>query len=75
MESSSSSVVDNASPETSSSYVLTPGTAWAVSLTQRGAIREEISKICFFSNGDERYEHLLYRFESESSLDCSYINN
>ncbi|XP_022133721.1 uncharacterized protein LOC111006234 [Momordica charantia] len=61
VESSSSSVVDNASPETSSSYVLTPGTAWAVSLTQRGAIREEISKICFCSNGDERYEHLLYR--------------
>lgn len=74
VESSSSSAVDIASTETSSSYVLTHGMAWAVSLTQRGGIREEISKICFLSSGDGNYEHLLYRFASKFSLDCSYIH-
>lgn len=61
VESSSSLAADIASPETSSSYVLTRGTAWAVSLSQRGCIREEISKICFVTSGDGNYEHLLYR--------------
>lgn len=73
MESSSSLAADIASPETSSSYVLTRGTAWAVSLSQRGCIREEISKICFVTSGDGNYEHLLYRYEFESSLDCCLL--
>lgn len=73
MESSSSSAVDIASAETSNSYVLTRGTAWAVSLTQRGGIREEISKICFLSSGDGNHEHLLYRFASQSSMDCRLL--
>lgn len=75
MESSSSSVVDSASSETSSSSVLTRGSAWAVSLTQRGGVREELSKICFLSSGGENCEQLLYRLASKSSLDCSYINS
>ncbi|KAL0553390.1 hypothetical protein IC582_007284 [Cucumis melo] len=61
VESSSSPTVDIASPETSYSFVLTRGTAWAVSLTQRGGIREEMSRICFSISGDGNHQHLLYR--------------
>ncbi|XP_038898639.1 uncharacterized protein LOC120086186 [Benincasa hispida] len=61
VKSSSSSAVDIDSPETSNSFVLSRGTAWAVSLTQRGGIREEITKICFLISGDGNYENLLYR--------------
>lgn len=74
VESSSSPTVDIASPETSYSFVLTRGTAWAVSLTQRGGIREEMSRICFSISGDGNHQHLLYRFLSEFSTDCPYIN-
>ncbi|KAI6688324.1 hypothetical protein NL676_025152 [Syzygium grande] len=38
-----------------------PGKAWAISLTVRNALREEILKHCFCSNRDKIEESLLYR--------------
>ncbi|KAK6115762.1 hypothetical protein DH2020_008031 [Rehmannia glutinosa] len=43
------------------SDLLTPGRAWAISLTLRGSIHEEISKVCFPSDSDETNENLIYR--------------
>ncbi|XP_048130802.1 uncharacterized protein LOC115738609 isoform X2 [Rhodamnia argentea] len=61
LEPSNSSSGDITSVEASGAYLLTPGRAWAISLTVRNALREEILRHCFFSNCDEIEESLLYR--------------
>ncbi|XP_041024746.1 uncharacterized protein LOC121265253 [Juglans microcarpa x Juglans regia] len=59
--SSSSSVGDLSSTKTCSSFLLTRGRAWAISLTLRSTISEEISQVCFPSTGDGTHENLLYQ--------------
>ncbi|CAI0435318.1 unnamed protein product [Linum tenue] len=44
-----------------SSYLLTCGRAWAISLSLRSAISVEILKPYFPSDGDQSDEHVLYR--------------
>ncbi|KAI3432024.1 TLDc domain-containing protein [Psidium guajava] len=61
LEPSNSSSGDITSVEASCAHLLTPGRAWAISLTVRNALREEILRHCFFSNRDEIEESLLYR--------------
>lgn len=61
LEPSNSSSGDITSVETSGAHLLTPGRAWAISLTARNALREEILTLCFFSNCDKIEENLLYR--------------
>ncbi|PIN05187.1 putative protein with TLDc domain [Handroanthus impetiginosus] len=60
-EPSCSSVRGSSPSVLSDTYLLTSGRAWAISLTLRGAIYEEISKACFPSDADETEENLLYR--------------
>ncbi|XP_024020557.1 uncharacterized protein LOC21388606 [Morus notabilis] len=52
---------DISSAHACSSYLLTRGNAWAVSLTMRSTISEELSRVCFSSNTDGADENLLYR--------------
>ncbi|KAB1203686.1 hypothetical protein CJ030_MR8G025495 [Morella rubra] len=68
--SSSSSVGDSSSTKTCKSTLLTCGRAWAISLTLRGAISEEISQVCFPRNGDGTEGNLLY----QSSLHGRALN-
>ncbi|KAM6574261.1 hypothetical protein CsatA_022588 [Cannabis sativa] len=46
------------------SHLLARGIAWAISLTMRNTISEELSRICFLSNmeAEGADENLLYRF-------------
>ncbi|GFQ07189.1 hypothetical protein PHJA_002863000 [Phtheirospermum japonicum] len=60
-ESSSSSANESSSLAICETNLLTPGRAWAISLTLRGPINEEISKACFPTDFDEINENLLYR--------------
>jgi len=43
-------------------HLLTCGGAWALSLSQRSRISEEILRICFPCNDNVIEESLLYRF-------------
>ncbi|XP_008221301.1 PREDICTED: uncharacterized protein LOC103321278 [Prunus mume] len=61
LECSTSSVVENSSTMAYSSHLLSSGMAWAISLTLRGTISEEISKVCFPSETDGIDKNLLYR--------------
>ncbi|KAK9270994.1 hypothetical protein L1049_026582 [Liquidambar formosana] len=61
LEPSSSSVDDIPSTERCDTYLLTRGRAWAISLTMRSKISEEILRVCFPSNGDGVDDALLYR--------------
>ncbi|PON93859.1 TLDc domain containing protein [Trema orientale] len=60
-ESSNSSAGDISSTNVYGSYLLSRGIAWAISLTMRSTISEELSRACFFSNTDRTDENLLYR--------------
>ncbi|KAK4387470.1 hypothetical protein Sango_2353600 [Sesamum angolense] len=60
-EPSCSSSHESSSSAISETTLLTRGTAWAISLTLRGPIYEEMSKACFASEVDEINENLLYR--------------
>ncbi|KAL2241974.1 uncharacterized protein LOC105159329 isoform X2 [Sesamum indicum] len=60
-EPSCSSSHESSSSAISETTLLTRGTAWAISLTLRGPIYEEISKACFASEVGEINENLLYR--------------
>lgn len=62
MESSSSSVGEISTARADSSNLLTCGIAWAVSLTLRSILSEEMLKRCFPSKAGETDENLLYRF-------------
>ncbi|KAG5035925.1 hypothetical protein JHK87_010835 [Glycine soja] len=57
--SNSSSVGDISSPA-AYDYILTQGRAWAISITQKSTINEEISR-AFISNGGGMDNNLLYR--------------
>ncbi|KAL6295602.1 hypothetical protein ACE6H2_003744 [Prunus campanulata] len=61
LECSTSSVVENSSTMAYSSHLLSCGMAWVISLTLRGTISEEISKVCFPSETDGIDKNLLYR--------------
>ncbi|BFG17688.1 hypothetical protein CerSpe_039620 [Prunus speciosa] len=61
LECSTSSVVENSSTMAYSSHLVSCGMAWVISLTLRGTISEEISKVCFPSETDGIDENLLYR--------------
>lgn len=45
------------------SNLLTPGISWAISLTTRGTVREELLRVCFLSKNSDGTddENLLYR--------------
>jgi hypothetical protein len=60
--SSSSSVGDISSTKACHSNLLTRGRAWAISLTLRSALSEEISRVCFASDDDASDANLLYQF-------------
>ncbi|KAL5557913.1 hypothetical protein UlMin_034124 [Ulmus minor] len=60
-ESSSSAGGDISSTKVISSNLLNRGIAWAISLSIRSTISEELSILCFFSNADGADENLLYR--------------
>ncbi|KAK4434599.1 hypothetical protein Salat_0622700 [Sesamum alatum] len=60
-EPSCSSSHESSSSAISETTLLTRGMAWAISLTLRGPMYEEISKACFASEVDEINENLLYR--------------
>lgn len=59
--SDSSSVVEISS--TTVCDILTPGRAWAISITQRNTVNEEISR-AFISSGAGLNDNLIYRFVS-----------
>ncbi|VFR03603.1 unnamed protein product [Cuscuta campestris] len=54
-------VIDIFPKENPVSNLLTSGRAWAISLTLRDTMRDEISKACFSSSADEINEIILYR--------------
>ncbi|KAM1017391.1 hypothetical protein ACFX13_047712 [Malus domestica] len=61
-ECSTSSVADNSSTMANSSNLLSQGMAWAISLTLRGSISDEMSKLCFpHSDVHGIDKNLLYR--------------
>jgi hypothetical protein len=60
--SSSSSVGDISSTKACHSNLLTRGRAWAISLTLRSTLSEEISRVCFASDDDASDANLLYQF-------------
>ncbi|XP_073126246.1 uncharacterized protein [Henckelia pumila] len=61
-ESSCSSAEDNPSSTSSETSLLTSGRAWAISLTVRSPVYEEISKACFPSDDtDVKNENPIYR--------------
>ncbi|KAI9398942.1 hypothetical protein POPTR_002G025032v4 [Populus trichocarpa] len=61
LESSNSSSREISPEKACSSYLLTCGRAWGISLTIRGTISEEILKPYFPSDSDTKDENLLYR--------------
>ncbi|XP_042009789.1 uncharacterized protein LOC121758458 isoform X2 [Salvia splendens] len=69
-EASCSSAHESSSSEISKIRLLTPGRAWAISLTLRGAIHEEMSKSCFPSDDYQTNKNLLY----QSSVDGKGLN-
>jgi hypothetical protein len=62
LASSSSSVRNMPSTKLCNSKLLTCGRAWAISLTLRSTMNEEILRLCFPSDGDGTDENLLYQF-------------
>uniref|UniRef100_A0A5B7CE16 TLDc domain-containing protein n=1 Tax=Davidia involucrata TaxID=16924 RepID=A0A5B7CE16_DAVIN len=60
LEPSCSPVSDFTSTMTCNTHLLTCGRAWAISLTLRSTMTDEILKACFPSNGDGTNENLLY---------------
>lgn len=52
---------DISAKERSVGHLLNSGRAWAISLTLRGNLSEEISKVCFPSAAEEVDDYLLYR--------------
>ncbi|KAG8389896.1 hypothetical protein BUALT_Bualt01G0026600 [Buddleja alternifolia] len=60
-EPSSPSAHESSSSAISETHLLTSGRAWAISLTLRGPIYEEISNACFPSDVEETNENLIYR--------------
>ncbi|KAK4349018.1 hypothetical protein RND71_031773 [Anisodus tanguticus] len=52
---------DISAKEMSVGHLLNSGRAWALSLTLRGTLSEEISKACFPSAAEEVDDYLLYR--------------
>ncbi|KAL7086006.1 hypothetical protein ACP275_14G312000 [Erythranthe tilingii] len=60
-EPSCSSAQESSTSAISEVNLLTCGWAWAISLTLRGSVCEEISRICFPNDSDEINQHLLYR--------------
>ncbi|KAJ8538288.1 hypothetical protein K7X08_014828 [Anisodus acutangulus] len=52
---------DISAKEMSIGHLLNSGRAWALSLTLRGTLSEEISKACFPSAAEEVDDYLLYR--------------
>lgn len=69
-DSSSTSVVGVSSGEIGDSHLLNYERAWAISLTMRSTVNEEILRACFPCNADGTDETLLYR----SSLDGKGLN-
>lgn len=63
LASSSSSSVGNISSTAAYNYILTQGRAWAISITQRSAVNEEISR-AFISSGGGMDDILVYRSSS-----------
>ncbi|KAF8405346.1 hypothetical protein HHK36_010250 [Tetracentron sinense] len=61
LQPSSSSAGDISSTEAHDTHILTRGRAWAISLTLRNSLSEELLKVCFPKDGDGAYENLLYR--------------
>lgn len=61
LEPSCSSAHENSPTEICNTNLLISGRAWAISLSLRSPIYEEISKICFPSNAGDINENLLYR--------------
>ncbi|PRQ27172.1 putative TLDc domain-containing protein [Rosa chinensis] len=61
LECSTSSAAVTSSTMACSSNLLTPGIAWAVSLTLTGPLSEEISRACFPSDANGINNDLLYR--------------
>ena len=64
MEPTSSSTSDSHIISQSSTYLLTPSRARAISLTLRSTVHDEILKTCFEPDADEVKENMLYRFVS-----------
>ncbi|KAL1205391.1 hypothetical protein V5N11_011292 [Cardamine amara subsp. amara] len=58
---SKSTAVDDSASKNCENTLLTCGRAWAISLTCKSSINEEILRSCFPCNGDETSENLLYR--------------
>lgn len=61
MEASSSSVSDVSSAKSCDAHLLTCGRAWAISLSPRSTIGQEILRVCFPRDGEGSEESLLYR--------------
>ncbi|CAK9178436.1 unnamed protein product [Ilex paraguariensis] len=61
LESPCSSLNDVSSTTVCNTNLLTPGRAWALSLTLKGSMKEEILKACFPSDTDATNENILYR--------------
>ncbi|MCH98989.1 TLD domain-containing protein KIAA1609-like protein, partial [Trifolium medium] len=72
--SSDSPSVEEISSTTACDYILTQGRAWAISITQRSTINEEISR-AFISSGAGIDENLIYRFVSLilSHIHCAVL--
>ena len=62
MDASSSSISDVSSTKSCDTHLLTCGRAWAISLSLRSTIGQEILRVCFPSNEERSEESLLYRF-------------
>ncbi|XP_010552829.1 PREDICTED: uncharacterized protein LOC104823101 [Tarenaya hassleriana] len=60
-EPSNSTAADDSETKVHESTLLTRGRAWAISLTCRNAISEEILGLCFPCNSHETIENILYR--------------
>ncbi|XP_047975574.1 uncharacterized protein LOC125218025 [Salvia hispanica] len=69
-EPSCASAHESSSLAISKHRLLTPGRAWAISLSLRGAMYEEMSKTCFPNDDDETIDNLLY----QSSVDGKGLN-
>ncbi|XP_057766073.1 uncharacterized protein LOC130986631 isoform X2 [Salvia miltiorrhiza] len=69
-EPSCSSAHESSSSAISEIRLLTPGRAWAISLSLRGAICEELSKACLPCDDYDTDENLLY----QSSVDGKGLN-
>ncbi|KAK7316975.1 hypothetical protein RJT34_00827 [Clitoria ternatea] len=60
LTSSNSSSVGDISLTAACDYIFTQGRAWAISITQKSTVNEEISRV-FIRNGDGMDDNLIYR--------------